>query len=269
MSVVVDADHAADALCDVWEHLVGVVAGAWSERRRGAIAVVTGAEVPTLNGVWAHGASPDLDAVDSLLDEVAGAGVPFCLQHRPDAPAQLEARASRRGLVRSETVPLMVLDEPGAVADVGVPAGLVLRQLAPDEAELHVITAAAGFGAPETVFRPIVTPTSLSAPGVRCYLGEADGHPVTTGIGVTLGDAVGVFNIATPVEHRGRGYGAALTARVVADGMAHGGRYAFLQSSPDGFSVYRRLGFRVLEDWPCWLSIDTSGHDGPAAPDPS
>ena len=34
-------------------------------------------------------------------------------------------------------------------------------------------------------------------PGVRCYLGEMGGGAVTTGLGVTLGEFVGVFNIAT------------------------------------------------------------------------
>jgi predicted GNAT family acetyltransferase len=148
----------------------------------------------------------------------------------------------------------MVLDDASDLDAVAAPDGLTIRQLAPDEAELHVMTAAAGFGAPEHVFRHLVTHSSLSLPGVRAYLGEAGDHPVTTGIGMAQRGSVGIFNIATPPEHRGRGYGAAVTARAVADGLGGGSRYAYLQSSPDGFSVYLRLGFRTVEEWRCWLS---------------
>ena len=70
-------------------------------------------------------------------------------------------------------------------------------------------------------------------PGVRCYLGEAGGPPVTTGMGVTIGGSVGVFDIATAPADSGRGYGAAITARVMSDGLAAGAAWSWLQSSPD------------------------------------
>ena len=85
-------------------------------------------------------------------------------------------------------------------------------------------------------------------------MGEADGHPVTTGIGVTLGAFVGIFNVATPPAHRRRGYGAAVTARAVSDGLAAGASWSWLQSSPPGYQVYQRLGFRTVESWHTWLS---------------
>jgi predicted GNAT family acetyltransferase len=81
---------------------------------------------------------------------------------------------------------------------------------------------------------------------------------VTTGMGLTIGSYVGVFNIATPPARRRRGYGAAVTVRAVADGVAAGARWAWLQSSGAGYPVYDRLGFRTTEDWNCWLS--TSPH---------
>jgi predicted GNAT family acetyltransferase len=52
---------------------------------------------------------------------------------------------------------------------------------------------------------------------------------------------------ATPGEHRGRGYGAALTAAAAQGGFASGADLAWLQSSAMGLSVYRRLGFREVE----------------------
>jgi hypothetical protein len=247
-------DDVAEALSSTWEVVVGAIPGAWCERRGGAIAAVTGADVANLNGVWVYSASADPDVVGSLLDRVDDTGLPYCLQVRPTALPVLVASADKRTSVRSEDVPLMVLDDPKTLDSVPDPPELVLRQLAPDEAELHVLTAAAGFGSPERVFRHVVTPATLSLPGVRCYLGEAEGYPVTTCIGVSLREAVGIFNVATPPGHRARGYGAAVTARAVRDGLASGGRFAFLQSSPEGFDVYQRMGFRTLEHWPSWVS---------------
>ena len=47
-------------------------------------------------------------------------------------------------------------------------------------------------------------------------------------------------------EYRGRGYGAAVTARAVIDGFANGAELALLAASPMGEPVYRRLGFREV-----------------------
>jgi ribosomal protein S18 acetylase RimI-like enzyme len=114
--------------------------------------------------------------------------------------------------------------------------------------------AAAGFEVPVEVFLKLTSPALLATPGVRCYVGEAGGQPVTTGLAVRLGSYVAIFNIGTPPEYRRRGYGAAVTARAVADGMATGARWAWLQASASGYKVYERLGFQKVETWPCWVS---------------
>lgn len=59
---------------------------------------------------------------------------------------------------------------------------------------------------------------------------------------------------ATPPENRGHGYGAAITARAVRDGFTSGARFAWLHSSPEGFGVYEKLGFRTVEEWGPWIS---------------
>jgi predicted GNAT family acetyltransferase len=77
---------------------------------------------------------------------------------------------------------------------------------------------------------------------------------VTTGLGVTIDTSVGIFNIATPPEFRRRGYGAAVTARAITDGLEAGATWAWLQSSAIGLRVYEALGFRTSEEWTCWQS---------------
>src|SRR5207244_2667309 len=83
-----------------------------------------------------------------------------------------------------------------------------IRELAPAEAPEHARLAAAGFEAPAEPFLELMTPSVLAAPGVRCYLGEVDGEPVTTAVGLTLGSCVGIFNVATPPAYSRRGEGA-------------------------------------------------------------
>ena len=85
--------------------------------------------------------------------------------------------------------------------------------------------------------------------GASWYVGRVGDSIVSTAVGITVDGATGVFNVATPPEHRGRGYGAALTSRVVRDGFAAGSRFAFLESSEIGYGVYRRLGFREVEQY--------------------
>ena len=89
----------------------------------------------------------------------------------------------------------------------------------------------------------------LSLDGVSCFVGRVDGEVVATALGITIDDVTGVFNVATMPDHRGRGHGAALTARVVRDGFERGARLAFLQSSALGHRVYQRLGFRDVEEY--------------------
>jgi N-acetylglutamate synthase len=252
--VGVDADMAASALVGTWQHLLPAFPDGWVLRDGGAIAGVTGVRLPTLNGVWAEWPNPDPPTIAALLDRVAATGLPHCLQLRSGSRALAELAALRGMSSEGEDEPLMVLEDPAMLGRARHPAGLTIRRLSPDEAELHARVAAAGFEVPQEPFRQMVTPSVLGLPGVRCYVGEAGGQPVTTGIGVTLGAFVGIFNIATPPAHQRRGYGAAVTARAVTDGFAAGAAWSWLQSSPPGYLIYQRLGFRTVEFWRTWLS---------------
>jgi N-acetylglutamate synthase len=117
----------------------------------------------------------------------------------------------------------------------------------------HVAVAAAGFEVPEEIFAAIMIDKALELPQLRCYVAELEGEPVTTGVGVLEHGLVGVLNIATPPAHRRAGYAAAITARIVADGLAAGARGAYLQSSAAGYAIYQRLGFDTVERWSVWI----------------
>jgi hypothetical protein len=57
-----------------------------------------------------------------------------------------------------------------------------------------------------------------------------------------------------PRRRQYRGYGAAITARVVSDGLAAGASWSWLQSSRAGYRVCQGLGFKTVEFRQVWLS---------------
>jgi hypothetical protein len=190
---VVDSDLAAAALVETWEQIVSAVPSGWTHSRDGVVAAVTGVASPQLNGVWVGAAQVDPAFVAGLLDRVAATGMPYCLQARPDVQ-RLGELVAARGMAAAGSVPLMVTDEPSAST---TPSELAIRLLAPAEADRHARVAAAGFEAPAELFLQLMTRSVLELPSVRCYLGEVGDEAVTTGLGVTIGSYVAVFNIAT------------------------------------------------------------------------
>jgi N-acetylglutamate synthase len=247
------ADVVTDAMLDTWRHLLRAHPDAWVSRRDGVQGCATGIPSPGLNKVWAARLDPDPAGLERMLDEFDERKLPHLLELRPGAGADAVAVAASRGLQPAGELPLMRLDDTARIHATAPPPGFTIRPLEPDEAELHALTAAAGFGEEPELFLRLVPSEMLRADGTRAYVGEVDGQVATTALGVTLGDHVGVFNVATPEAQRRRGYGAAITARVVADGLAAGATWAWLQSSPAGHRIYEALGFDTVERWRCWV----------------
>jgi GNAT superfamily N-acetyltransferase len=219
----------------------------------GAVGGVTGVAVPTLNGVWAYGTDAERDAVLGLLERVCGAGVPYCLQLCPGCSDELRELGRARGMRRDVDIPLMALPSLRELAQLDE-SDLVIEVLDPEQAVVHAEVAAAGFQAPVEAFLQLMTPAVLRRSGVRTYVGKIDGEPVATGVGVYIEDHLGIFNVATLPLHRRHGYGAAITGRAVRDGLDRGARWAWLQSSADGYGIYHKLGFRTQESWECWVA---------------
>jgi ribosomal protein S18 acetylase RimI-like enzyme len=261
--MLVDGATAGRAVPATLQALASVLPDGWMQDRDGVVAVVTGLPVPTLNGVWALDASVEAPQIVQALRAVQASGAPYCLQARPACrQAAAAAVAELTGAVVEEAgdagalaaaspdLPLMVLDGPLGAA--GAP-GLTIRPLSLADSSLHGALAARAFDADAEIFDRVTDP-ALTLPGTRVYLGEVAGEPVTTALALTAGDAVAVFNVATAPDYRGRGYGAAITGRILNDALAAGASWAWLQARPEVAGIYERLGFRTTESWACWLS---------------
>jgi GNAT superfamily N-acetyltransferase len=253
----VDTATTAAAVVDLFRQLGIRVPGGWLREEPGVLAVTSGVPVATMNGVWVYdsGASPT-DVAD-LLREVAGRGVPYCLQARPGCAEAVRDVVAERALEAQQAIPLMAVEDPSALTGDAGPGDLTVRPATARERARHVEVAAAGFECPVPLYEDMMRATDV-IPDQRCWLGLVDEIAVTTALTIpTAGGTVGVFNVATPPQHRGHGYGAAVTAVATRAALAQGARWAWLQSSPPGLGVYRRVGFRVLEEWPFWTSPDS------------
>jgi GNAT superfamily N-acetyltransferase len=151
-------------------------------------------------------------------------------------------------------MPGMALDGLPAIGGTPVPAGHEIRRVT-DAAGIadHCRSAAGGFEMPIEWLESVMTEAMLEIPEAAVYVGYTDGEPVSSGLGVRTGRTIGVYNIATIPSARGRGYGAAMTMRVVDDGAAAGCDVAILQASDMGRPIYERLGFRTVVEYMAWV----------------
>jgi ribosomal protein S18 acetylase RimI-like enzyme len=240
-----DAERTREALRTAFENLYALFDDARYERREGYdFLFVPQIPIAPFNGVWPldDKAAP---ALEDALGEVEAAGVPCSVQLRDDQTPACEVEARRLGLTNELAMPAMVIRE-GDLRDRAVDGLRISTVDGEPDRTLAMETAAVGFGAPLSIFEPIYQEHVLAVDGFRAYLARADDDVVATSIGYTLGDTAGIFNVATPAEHRGRGYGAAVTAAAARGAFDDGAELAWLQASQMGFSVYRRLGFEQV-----------------------
>lgn len=91
---------------------------------------------------------------------------------------------------------------------------------------------------------------TLGAGGFTIW--EVDGRPVSVaGWGARTPNGVRIGPVYTPPEHRGRGYGSAVTAAVSAEQLASGRRFCFLYTdlaNPTSNRIYTGLGYEPVCD---------------------
>jgi ribosomal protein S18 acetylase RimI-like enzyme len=237
------ADRLHAAVSATFEGLFSVLEEANFERREGHSRLfLPSVPLALFNGVIVE--SEPCSAIADSIREVEAAGVPCGVQlragHRHD---EVDAELARLGFTLRRPLPGMTL-APDELADVRVD-GLTIDR-ACDEAALAeaALVAATGFAAPVEAIKPLYAAAVLSLDGFAVYLGRVAGEAVTTGMGYRHGREVAIFSVATPPEHRRRGYGGAISAHAARMGFEQGADLGWLQTSELGEPVYRRLGFQ-------------------------
>ncbi len=212
---------------------------------------------------WLNGASRcklgnDAEAAISELVEVwRTLGVSVMWHQTPSSePPNLDEHLMRHGFEPEH--------EPGMALTFN-------RALEPPPSELAVsaVTDQAGvfewantfdpaFGAePRGQHHPWLRPFSAlylgeSSPG-RLFIGHVDGVAVATSLAFFGGGAIGIYGVGTVPDHRGRGYGGAMTMAAATWGRDQGADFAVLAASEAGFPVYERLGFRTVCQVTSWV----------------
>lgn len=210
---------------------------------------ISGVPIVDCNGVFrADFANETESRIDAALEPFRQERMPMCWWIGPSSrPADLGERLQSHGLVHVGNPPGMAVDLGESARDTRRSIDLQI-EVVTDRAGLHDWTRVAGkgFGFPETLIDDLAT-ASVGAlregSGLRLYLGFLKGVVVATAALVLGADSAGVYAVVTVPEARRRGIGATLTARALSDARDRGYRFAILQSSAQGYNVYRSLGF--------------------------
>lgn len=242
-----EARAAHQALETVWARLYAQFDGARFERRGDLIlALYPPVPIAQCNGAWVvEDTEAAARGLADVLAEVDATGARPWVQTR-SGHERTQRASAELGLTYRAVVPGMVLRPEELASPAG--DGLEIDLVAQEDIAVATGVLAASFGAPVELFE-VFSAACLAIEEVSWYTGRADGEIVATALAVTIDDVTGIFNVGTLPEHRGRGHGAALTARAVRDGFDGGATLAFLQSSDIGHGVYRRLGFRDVEEY--------------------
>jgi ribosomal protein S18 acetylase RimI-like enzyme len=263
------ADHLQLAAFE-HENLIAAFAGIASRVPGGVVrhgdgfaALLTGFPARQFNQILVEGERPTEVGLADVIAVGRSGPSPWVLHLREGIDDDVAAMAAGLGLVRLSPEPTMpglaLADARGALLGAPpVPSGLEIVRAADDVAAGdHARVAAEAFEMPEAAVRFLLADAPWLQPDVALYTGYLDGEAVVAGLGVRSGPTIGVYNIATVEAARRRGYGEAMTRRVIADGVADGASVAILQSSALGRRVYERIGFELVVEYTGW--VETAG----------
>lgn len=169
-------------------------------------------------------------------------GLPILFRITPFvAPADLDAMLDARGYVAfDETlVQVAALDRPPDYTGPEVEIrALSPRMFIDAVAELQRLTAEQRSAHLERLSESPLMNRTIAA--------YQDNRVVSCGQAALEDDLVGIFNVATASDYRGRGIASLVVARLLAWAWEHGGAHAYLQVDADNqraHAVYRRFGF--------------------------
>ena len=206
----------------------------------------TGVPDGSLNGVI-HSQFADEEA-DSRIDETVGyfegRRLPMQWWVGPSSrPADLGERLEARGLTaRPWGPPGMAVDLDG-LPSLAAPAGLTVHRVT-DEATVKSWLAATG-AQTEALASAGIEPEGP----MRHYVGLLDGEPVGASSLMLAAGVASLQLVATVPEARRRGVGTAMSLAPMVDARHLGYGIGILASSPLGFGVYSRIGFREYFRW--------------------
>ncbi len=97
--------------------------------------------------------------------------------------------------------------------------------------------------------------TLLEKEACSFFLAEIDGEPVGSSSSALRAGVVGIYNVGTLEEHRGKGIGQLVSLTALLEGRNHGYEIGILSSTEPGYNVYQKLGFKEYFRYRLYVDI--------------
>jgi ribosomal protein S18 acetylase RimI-like enzyme len=234
---------------DAFASLCTACPGAVLRNEDDMIIYSSGAPSSPLNGVLAARFTPDNMAArtQEALSFFKERGLPMTFFVGPCCtPTELGAYLLRMGLVADWARPGMAIDLD-TLDSAQLPNGLEIREVEDVESFDSCASIFAECFGTDVNMREWLYDLAMGygfSSTRRWFLGILNGTPVSTSLLTLHKGIAGVYCIATLHEARGRGIGSALTREPLFLAKEMGHDFAVLQSSKQGLSVYKKLGFK-------------------------
>ena len=218
---------------------------------RGGVLALSGEPVADLNMLFV-GSSPDAAAfLTQGLDRVRARQLPLLAMLSPNVAQALAPVAEDLGLTAAGTAPLMVLRADAEVRP-SRPCD-VRRALGPELVRISGDLSSAAFSLPRDAVARCMDVGITETAGVETYVAWSGDVPMSAVSVTPAGTSAGIWSMATPPEHQGKGMGRALLTHVIDDYRRRGVERFFLIATEAGRPLYASLGFEVVADLSAWV----------------
>lgn len=180
----------------------------------------------------------------------------FAVMLRDSCDADLDAYLREQGLTPGLDAPCMLVEAP--LAGPSELPGIVVERIRDVRHQADAVAVSAE--AYEALKLPAAEtrlyfskPDALLDPAVEGFVAYRNGVPLATAFALINGEAAGVYWVGTVAAARGAGLGELCTRLATNAGFARGARVVTLQASPFGEPIYRRMGYRVYDQYRRYL----------------
>lgn len=220
----------------------------------GVLTVDCGLPSDTFNVIVVRDASPPEQPLAQSVEHFMAKRFPAALWYwQEDAARFSQHPALAARFVHAETHVAMVAERQQVPRCTALPDGLTISAVAqPGEMRQYGQIVARLFGDSDegrqvtAYFDLLSADPACDFPAARCFIGTYHGQAVATGSLFLGRETLGIYDIVTAAEYRGRGIGSAMFAHLLREASAYGQRWIVLQASAAGIGIYLKAGFQPV-----------------------
>ncbi|MGD6888128.1 GNAT family N-acetyltransferase [Bacillus mobilis] len=172
-----------------------------------------------------------------------------------DAEQELDIKREliKTGLKEAEQNIAMVADLKTILPIINMPVGFMIQKSSSSEQiKKFGETLASLFGTSEegvhvqAFYNETASFDLWNSENMQLYLGYYKGEAVSVGSLVITKDSIGIYDIATKEEMRGKGFGSTMFHYLLQEAKELKVDQCVLQASPDGINIYKKAGFQTV-----------------------